>query len=84
MPYNLTNLRCAITCRFEPTFSLNRDSYIDRLMSGLISLEEGRCLSAVAHLALLGVNKVGTASWGTCNYCRVFLMASSCHAGSKP
>ena len=39
------------------------DSYIFKRMSGLLRVE-GRCLSAVAHLALLGVNYPGTGILG--------------------
>lgn len=41
---------------FEPTFD-KRDSNIFKRMSCLLLSVEGRSLSEVAHLALLGVNK---------------------------
>ena len=62
--YNILNLRCTITLTsFEPTFTLNG---IPILLTGWKASCEwtSECLAAVAHLASLGVESVGSGVLG--------------------
>ena len=61
--YKIINLKCWISCYFEPTFTLNGIPISRRWMSGLRLQWKAETGAAVTHLALLGVKIWETALW---------------------
>lgn len=61
---NVAFLRCTTLLFILNLHFDKRDSYIFKRMSGLRFAVEGRSLSAVTHLARLGVNYAGTGILG--------------------